>query len=143
MFDDDDDFELPDELADMADIAAAALAEMGEEYAKDACKDADRLLEFAKNVLQPESDEAWAIATEKVFGLAHDFKGQGQTFGYDLVTKFGEALCVISRPQNNPTRDDATQVVRLSAAIHSVLNQQLTGDGGDAGAKLCAELGLS
>jgi len=139
----DDEFELPDELADMADMAAAALANMGEEYAQDACKDASRLLELVQKIQQTEEDEAWNAVMEEIFSLAHNFKGQGQTFGYDLITTIGNALCEVSRSVNQPTREDVPRVMQLCAALHTILDQRLTGDGGDIGARLCAELGIA
>ncbi len=139
----DDDFELPDGLDDMADMAAAALANMGEEYAQDASKDADRLLKCAEAVHQIQEEAPWQEAIEEVFSLAHNFKGQGQTFGYDLVTTIGEELCEISRPKNNPKREDVPRIMQLSAALHTVLHQRLTGDGGETGARLCTELGIA
>lgn len=138
----DDDFELPDDLAALADTAAAALADMGEEYADEAAQDADRLVGLAEAVLHPQSDEAWDAAMADVFSLAHNFKGQGQTFGYDLVTKIGEVLSELSRPANNPKRENSPQMMRMAAALHAILHQRLTGDGGQMGARLCSELDI-
>ncbi|VAV87534.1 hypothetical protein MNBD_ALPHA06-17 [hydrothermal vent metagenome] len=139
----DDDFDIPDDIAAMADSAAAALAEMGEEYAKDASKDADQLLVFAERAKAAVDNEAVLVAMDDIFSIAHNFKGQGSTFGYELVTLLGDALCKISRPVNNPTLASVPQAVKISAAIHTILHQRITGDGGEAGAKLCAELDLA
>lgn len=139
----DDDFELPDDLADMADQAASALADMGEEYAVDACKDADRLLGFAENARKAADEQAFLAEMTEMFSIAHNFKGQGLTFGYDLVTLFGEALCELTRPVNNPTRENVPQAVKLAAAIHTILHQRISGDGGETGTALRDELGLA
>jgi len=135
----DDDFDLPDDLAAMADNAAAALVAMGDEYAQDAAKDADQLLLCAQNASLARTDDAVLAAMSDVFDIAHNFKGQGATFGYDLVTLLGDALCEISRPINNPTTDDVPRVLKLSASLHTILHQRIVGDGGEVGAKLCAE----
>ncbi|PHR63076.1 MAG: hypothetical protein COA47_00215 [Robiginitomaculum sp.] len=138
----DDDFELPDDLAAMADQAASALANMGEEYAADACNDADRLLGFAEKAHKAADEQALLAEMTEMFSIAHNFKGQGLTFGYDLVTLFGEALCELTRPQNNPSRENVPQAVKLAAALHTILHQRLSGDGGTTGAALREELGL-
>jgi chemotaxis protein histidine kinase CheA len=136
----DDDFELPDDLLAMADTAASALADMGEEYAIDASKDADRLLAVIKQAQAAPDETALQSLFAEIFSIAHNFKGQGATFGYDLVTDFGEQLCELTRPRHLPTRAVLPQTMLLAAVLHTVLHQRLDGDGGTKGEALRTEL---
>jgi len=142
MFDDDD-FELPDDLAAMADAAGAALAGMGEEFAAGAQADAGTMKGHLENAAQSSDDAAFIKHVGLAFGIAHDLKGQGGTFGYTLVTDIAEHLCTLSRPQNNPARDTLPLMQACAQALYDVLAGRIEGDGGDMGQRLRHELGLS
>ncbi|PHS28145.1 MAG: hypothetical protein COA84_02540 [Robiginitomaculum sp.] len=142
MFDDDD-FELPDDLAAMADAAGAALAGMGEEFAAGAQTDAENLKGHLENAAQSSDDTDFIKHVGLAFGIAHDLKGQGSTFGYTLVTDIAEHLCTLSRPQNNPDRNAMPVIQACAQALYDVLAGRIEGDGGDMGQRLRRELGLS
>ncbi|MDQ7019663.1 MAG: Hpt domain-containing protein [Robiginitomaculum sp.] len=141
MFEDDD-FELPDDLAAMADAAGAALAGMGEEFAAGAEGDANTLKEFIGKAAQSADEEDFQQNMARAFGIAHDLKGQGATFGYNLVTEIAGQLCTLTRPQNNPTRESLPQMQTCAQALYDVLAGRIEGDGGTIGARLRLDLGI-
>ena len=63
-------------------------------------------------------------------------KGQGATFGYDLVTDIGNHLCRYIEKQS-AFDDEQMQIVKMHIdALAEILNNHLTGDGGARGAEL-------
>jgi Hpt domain len=142
MFEDDD-FELPDDLAAMADAAGAALAGMGEEFAAGAEGDAKTLGEFLEKAAQSADDEGFLQNMARAFGIAHDLKGQGSTFGYNLVTEIAGHLCQLTRPQNNPVRESIPHMQACAQALYEVLAGRIEGDGGVIGTRLRLDLGIS
>ena len=86
-----------------------------------------------------ESAERVDIMMHEVFKIAHDMKGQGATFGYDLITDIGNHLCRYIEKQS--IFDDA-QMIAVKChidAMEEILNNRLTGDGGARGAELKAK----
>ncbi|PHS24572.1 MAG: hypothetical protein COA85_08075 [Robiginitomaculum sp.] len=141
MFEDDD-FELPDDLAAMADAAGAALAGMGEEFAAGAEGDAGALKGHLEKAAQSVDDEGFQQNMARAFGIAHDLKGQGSTFGYNLVTEIAGHLCTLTRPQNNPGRETLPQIQVCAQALLDVLAGRIDGDGGTIGVRLRETLGI-
>ncbi len=142
MFDEDD-FELPDDLAAMADAAGAALAGMGEEFAAGAQIDAKTLQEHLIKASNAASDEDFQRSVSLAFGIAHDLKGQGSTFGYELVTQIAGQLCTLTRPQNNPSLEKMPAMSACAQALYDVLAGRIEGDGDAIGAQMRADLGIS
>ncbi len=141
MFDDDD-FDLPDDLAAMADAAGAALAGMGDEFAADALGDAKKMRDHIKAASNADAAQ-FDTEIAEAFSIAHNLKGQGQTFGYDLVSTIGDKLCHLSRPINQPSPKDLVIMSACAEAIVQILTSKITGDGGEVGAQLRADLGIS
>ncbi len=142
MFDEDD-FELPDDLAAMADAAGAALAGMGEEFAAGAQVDASTLKSHLMQAQNARDDEDFIQGITVAFGIAHDLKGQGSTFGYNLVTDIAGHLCTLTRPQNNPSRESLPAMLACAQALYEILANRTEGDGGVIGARMLTDLGIS
>ncbi|MEQ8664585.1 MAG: Hpt domain-containing protein [Rhodospirillales bacterium] len=72
---------------------------------------------------------------DKIFAVAHDIKGQGGSFGYDLVTQIGNHLCrLIERFGDNNPDEVENEAIKIHVdAMKLVIAQDLSGDGGDAG----------
>ncbi len=142
MFDDDD-FELPDDLAAMADAAGAALAGMGEEFAAGAEIDANTLKGHLERAAVAPDEDGFMQNIALAFGIAHDLKGQGTTFGYNLVTEIAEHLCTLTRPQNSPDKAKLPNMISSAQALCDVLAGRIEGDGAAIGARLRIDLGIS
>lgn len=77
---------------------------------------------------------------QDVYMIAHELRGQGGSYGYPLVTKFGDQLC---RYLDATDFLDAKGLVIVKAAadaIAVVINAAVTGDGGDTGRTLAEML---
>jgi len=76
-----------------------------------------------------------------LFRIAHDMKGQGGSFGYDLVTTVGNHLCRFLERTGTPLTADQLAAVRAHAeSLRTILTDGLMGDGGEVGADMLARL---
>jgi hypothetical protein len=77
---------------------------------------------------------------QTVYMLAHELRGQGGSFGYPLVTRFGDQLC---RYLDAADTLDAKALVVVKAAADAmavVIVNGVSGDGGDTGRQLVGML---
>ncbi len=75
-------------------------------------------------------------ALKEIFQIVHDIKGQGGSFGYQMMTEIGTHLCrfVESLESANP---EEIGVVELHVdALRLVIADNMKGDGGAAGVSL-------
>jgi HPt (histidine-containing phosphotransfer) domain-containing protein len=84
-------------------------------------------------------DVAWST---QVYRTAHEIKGQGSTFGFNLISEIGASLCRLIRQREklDPTDFDRRAAAHC-AAIRAVLEKGLKGDGGSEGAAVLERLG--
>ena len=77
---------------------------------------------------------------DDVYAIAHDVKGMGSSFGFPLMTDIGTTLCHYLK--NLPAGIVASKpVVEAHAkAMRVVLDNAITGDGGEKGALLKTRL---
>ncbi len=109
--------------------AEAALAALGQDY-----------LTWARADVAALQGAVAARDWDGLHRVAHNAKGQAATFGYPLVTILAGRLCtlVVTHPQADLAR--WRQAEALVDGIARVVVAQLTGDGGEVGARLLAEL---
>ena len=82
-----------------------------------------------------------AEATDLIFRVAHDLKGQGTTFGYPLATEIAGLLCDFIRSAASCSSADLVSVIRAHlAALNLVLKQNIKGDGDAAAKQLVGKL---
>jgi len=75
-----------------------------------------------------------------VFQISHDIKGQGGSFGYDLMTAIGNELCRLIE-KTDKVGDSEIQAVKLHIdALKLVIGEDLKGNGGEEGEKMLAGL---
>ena len=80
---------------------------------------------------KPRKEEA-----EQVFQVAHDIKGQGGSFGYDLMTLIANELCRLIERQDE-FGDAEVQAVKVHIdAMKLVIQNRMKGDGGTNGKAL-------
>ncbi|MBL8834585.1 MAG: hypothetical protein JNL71_19490 [Rhodospirillales bacterium] len=73
---------------------------------------------------------------QEVYMLSHELRGQGGSYGYPLVTRFGDQLC---RYLDATDILDAKTLIIVKAAadaIAVVINSKVSGDGGETGRQL-------
>ncbi len=121
--------------------AEATLRALAAEYPGYAALDVGQM-DLALSALEAAGGRDAARVAE-IHGAAHNIKGQGSAFGYELMTLLGEALCGLTRDRE---RLDALALARARAlvtACRTVLDERLTGDGGVYGARIFANLNLA
>ena len=80
------------------------------------------------------------LIREDVFRATHDMKGQGATFGYDLITTVGNHLC---RYVERQTNFDDVQMIAIEAHIrflHQIVDEKITGNGGKKGSEILKQV---
>ena len=71
---------------------------------------------------------------------AHDLKGQGGTFGYPLISRFGESLYDVTAPAETYP-DNVVEIIKAHVdAMNAVINGRVSGDGGEIGQQLIDSL---
>jgi hypothetical protein len=99
-----------------------------------ATEDMVKLQAALGELIAVEGDQKEQIA--KVFQISHDMKGQGGSFGYDLITTIGNGLCryLEDREEVGPAEIEAIKI--HVGSMYLVLTQGIKGEGGDAGVQL-------
>ena len=108
---------------------------------------ADSYLEWVQEdlVRMDAAYKALAAATgdrkaeaEQVFQIAHDIKGQGGSFGYDLMSLIANELCRLIERQDKFGTGEVQAVKVHADAMKLVIQNRMKGDGGANGQALVA-----
>ncbi len=97
--------------------------------------------------LQALFDQAQATAPDQrtgllseIFRIAHDIKGQGGSFGYDLMTAVGNQLCRFVEKLER-VGDAELEVIKLHLdSMRLIIGERMEGSGGKAGEEMVAGL---
>lgn len=112
--------------------------ELTEQYLNWTHDSVERLFALLENHSENGPDaQKWC---DDVFAIAHDIKGMGSSFGFPLMTEIGTTLChyLKTRPKDTPA---SKPVVEAHAkAMKVVLDNSITGDGGEKGLMLTSRL---
>ena len=129
-----DDDDVPDAVRE-AEAAIAALAENFTEWMR---ADLDKALAALADAKDSQPDNAGQL--REIHHICHDIKGQGGSFGYDLITDVGGSLCNYIRDAG-PASGPMLKVVEAHLiAIKFILDRDIRGDGGAVGEQLRAKL---
>ena len=134
MADRDDDLD-----QEMVAKAEAVIAGLKGAYLDWVAEDLRRLEILFAEVLAAEP-EARGPLMPQIFTIAHDVKGQGGSFGYDLMTAIGNQLCRFVEAREDWSDASLALVRKLLDAMRLILAEGLEGDGGAMGAALLADL---
>jgi hypothetical protein len=118
--------------------AQAAVADLAKNYGKSTLVELDRCADLMKAAR--ENAAACAISIKELYGVAHNIKGQGSSFGYPLVTRIGHSLCVLTRSEREFKDSDLDVVQAHLDALRLILTKDIKGEGGELGAKLAKRL---
>lgn len=118
-----------------AESELAELAAHYDSWAGDQLKEALQALEAARAM---PSDRKSRI--QEIFSVTHDMKGQGTTFGYDLITLIGALLCDFIRDIPDATDAELDVVEKHLGAMAVVLENRIKGSGGDFADKIKIKL---
>lgn len=119
--------------------AEALIANLQDDYLVWAEEDVRHLSRALENLEAGPADVPAAVS--ELFRVAHDMKGQGGSFGYDLVTVVGDRLCrYVESMKGNPTPGQL-KVLRLHVeTMRLIIARRIQGDGGKAGSALVSGL---
>jgi hypothetical protein len=118
--------------------ALAAVADLAKNFVEQAVVDLDNCAVFLKTAREQPAMRAESI--KEIYGIAHNLKGQGSSFGYPLITRIGQSLCLLTRPERAFCDADLGIVQGHLDAIRLILAKEIKGEGGAVGDKLAARL---
>lgn len=113
--------------------AEKVIASMADSYLEWVQEDLKRLQGAYDQLVAAKDVAGRRQALEIVFQVAHDMKGQGGSFGYDLITAIGNELCRMIERIDEPGPAVVEAVKVHVDSIHLVIQDRITGDGGDQG----------
>ncbi len=118
--------------------AQAAVADLAKNYAPSTIADLDRCAALLKRAR--EDPAARASSVKDLYGIAHNIKGQGGSFGFPLVTRIGHSLCTLVRQERDFSDADLGVIQAHLDALRLILTKDIKGEGGEIGAKLATRL---
>jgi hypothetical protein len=122
---------------DMIAQAEAAVAALRDSYREQLLIDSASLLELWSTL---EKGASPAAVLQQVHAIAHNVKGQGGSFGYDLVTSIGASLCDFIRSGDRTTADGLNIVHAHIKILKMVGDNDISGTGGETGERIVAKL---
>ncbi|GAB6053164.1 hypothetical protein JCM17960_19840 [Magnetospira thiophila] len=122
---------------DAATLAKAemAIAELADDYMDWVQADLDSLQD-AFDQLSHGNEEEQDDALKRIFGVAHDMKGQGGSFNYPLITQVCYQLCRFLENLDHPNEKEMEVIQLHINAVQLIILNQMTGDGGKSGESL-------
>ncbi len=97
-------------------------------------------LQVIYDQLQAQPDRSAALLKD-LFRVAHDIKGQGGSFGYDLMTVVGNHLCRFIEGLTGDVGEAEMDVIKLHLdSLRLIIGRRLEGAGGAAGDKIVSGL---
>ena len=118
--------------------AQAAVADLAKNFTESAAIDLDRCTAFLKAAREQPASRIESV--KEIYGIAHNLKGQGTSFGYPLITRIGQSLCMLTRREATLSDAELGVVQGHLDALRLILAKEIKGDGGVVGDKLAARL---
>lgn len=112
--------------------AQAAVAGLSDKYIGWVNDDLKRLDAAIADV----TDGNNADALRGVYGVAHDIKGQGSTFGYHLITDIGQLLCRYAERAIERKKVDRAVIDAHVEAMRTVVDNRIQGPAGELGREI-------
>lgn len=116
--------------------AEQVIAGMTDSYLEWVQEDLNRIDECYKSMQDAEPPRK--KAADNLFQVAHDIKGQGGSFGYDLMTVIGNELCRLLERHDSFGNAEMQAIKVHIDAMKLVIQNSMTGDGGTNGQALVA-----
>lgn len=119
---------------DLMLAAEEALNELSEDYPDWVMSVIDELFEIHRRCVDDEVSRKGYF--ERINSVAHDMKGQGGTFGYQLITDFAEGLYDFTA-KGSGLSDSHVEIIKAHIdAMRVVIRERVEGDGGEIGSEL-------
>ena len=116
--------------------AMAVLDDLAKEYVVWVQQDLKNLEDTYSQACSASGDVRDEIIRKNLFRIAHDMKGQGATFGYELVTDIGNHLCRYIERQDTFDKPQMEAVEIHIKALRQIIDKKLIADGGKEGQDL-------
>ena len=121
--------------------AQEALNDMSEDYPDWVMTVIDELFEVHRRCVDDDINRKGYF--ERINAIAHDMKGQGGTFGYQLITDFAEGLYNFTSTGAGLT-DNHVEIIKAHLdAMRIVIRERIEGGGGEIGNELKKGLEMS
>lgn len=102
-----------------------------------ALKDMNALIDRTEGLTAPQPQ-----LVDDIHAIAHNIKGMGTSFNFPLMTKVGKSLCDYLRALTDQDIVSHAVLMAHSKIMTVVLDNQITGDGGDVGQQLLDKLAM-
>jgi len=120
--------------------AEAVIANLADDYLDWVREDFVRLEAAYDVLISGEGNDKDNL--EALFQIAHDMKGQGGSFGYDLMTSIGDHMCRLLEKVDKAGPLEIKMIRLHIDAMRVVITKELKGDGGAEGRQLMMGLAL-
>ena len=124
------------QIQDEYEKAMAVLNDLAKDYLIWVQDDLKKLSDTYDMALTLNGTERTNLISQDLFRIVHDMKGQGSTFGYDLITEIGNHLCRYIERFDAFDENQMNAIKMHIDALREVIQNQLIGDGGKRGQEL-------
>ncbi len=111
--------------------AESAIQKIGEDFPEWAQRDLDDM-EKALAAARQNPDQLEDCIMQ-IFRRSMELKGQGGSFGYDLISQIGDSLKKFTESRNDANPRDVEIIAAHVSAMRVVMLQDIKGDGGNVG----------
>ena len=119
--------------------AKAAVASLGAQFLTFVADDVAKLGQSFQDAQSVGDSRTQHI--QEIFQIAHNLKGQGTSFGYNLLTEVADRLCYRTRDVVHVDDHDLEAIGFHIRAIKIIVDGEISGMGGEKGAALLEKLG--
>lgn len=123
--------------AQALDRAEAVIQNMADSFLEWVVGDLDAIQDSLSNLRNGGDAE---MELTRIHSRAHDIKGQGGSFGYDLMTEMGTLLTRFVKTLSQPVEKDLDLIQVCVDSMRLVVEGRLNGDGGAEGQALLKRL---
>lgn len=119
--------------ANALERAEQVIANMADSYLDWVEEDLKKISAAFQSLTDASSDREESL--KRVFEIAHDMKGQGGSFGFELITAVGNNLCrLIDRFDDTVLPQVQNEAIRIHIdAMKLIISSRMRGDGGAQG----------
>lgn len=118
--------------------AESVISSMANDYLDWVAEDLVKITRAQKELKDNRDDSKHRL--DRIFQIAHDMKGQGGSFGYDLMTILGNDLCRFIEGKETASDIDVEVIDLYINTMQIVISKRMSGDGGAAGNQVLSGL---
>lgn len=124
---------------DMLEKAEQVLAGLSDSYLDWVQEDLKNISAAFEELKAGKGDQTKILGD--IFRISHDVKGQGGSFGYNLMTAVGNELCRMLEKLPSPIGPAHVEAIGVHVdSMKLIIAQKMKGDAGQAGAAILAGL---